>query len=186
MNQIVSLLYKEQRKILVNLISMAVITAAENVIPAKKSKYSKEVDEKYMPFTKEELSSDLYNVGELYEHFHNLNEKTKNLSNEFFNDGVESIKLIDLRLSEIYSLFNTAKLFLSIKGDLNHYEFSSLLHFWEDAYFQMYLVANDNDKNTSWMQSKVDNYLGQHVIVESMLKSHLKELKEMLGMETTD
>ncbi|MFJ8100265.1 hypothetical protein [Lysinibacillus sp. NPDC096212] len=133
-----------------------------------------------MPFTKEELTSDFYNFGELYEHLHNLYKKTKSLSDEIFNEDVDSIKLVELRLSEIYSLFNTAKLFLSVKGDLNHYEISSLLSFWERAYFQMYLVVRDNDQNTSWMHSEVENYLGQHAIVESMLDSKIKELKNMI------
>lgn len=139
-----------------------------------------------MAFTKKEFESNLYDFMELYEHFHNLYEKTKLLSDEIFNDGVHSVELIELRLSEIYCLFNTARLFMSIKGHLAHYEISSLLSFWEQAYLQMYLVAHDNDKNTSWMHSEISNFSKQYEIVEKMLTSHIKELKKYAWSETAD
>lgn len=139
-----------------------------------------------MNFSKEELESDYYNIGELYGHFFELNKKTKLLYEELSKYDVDEIKMIDLRFSEIFSLYNTAKLFLSIKGDYHHYEFSSLLNFWNEAYYEMYLVARDNDKNTSWMTSRVENYLSQYEIVEKILKSKLDELKKLLKIDTAD
>ncbi|ENH96693.1 hypothetical protein J416_09354 [Gracilibacillus halophilus YIM-C55.5] len=129
---------------------------------------------------KEKLLDDFYRFSELYEHLANLHEKTQLLCNEIFKHGVEDVKLVDLRLAEIYSLYNTAKLYLSVNGELSHYEFTSLLSFWHEAYFQIYLVARDNDQNTSWMYGKVENYLGQYELVEQMLKSRIQELKELL------
>lgn len=133
-----------------------------------------------MTFSKEELVLEQYQVGELYEHLANLHEKTQILCDEIFKNGITSVKLADLRLSEIFSLYNTARLYLSIKEDLQHYEFSSLLTFWNDAYFQIYLVARDSDENTSWMYGKVQNYLGQYEIVEQMLNTKIQELKDLL------
>lgn len=130
--------------------------------------------------TKENLLSDFHKFSELYEHLANLHEKTQNLCDEIFKEGVASVKLIDLRLAEVFSLHSIAKVYLSVESDLYHYEISSLLSFWDKAYFQMYLVARDNDLNTSWMYSEVQNYLGQYEIVERMVKSRIQELRELI------
>jgi hypothetical protein len=133
-----------------------------------------------MRFSKEELTSDYWAFCELYEHLANLHGKTKILGDEIINNGIESIKLVDLRLSEIYSLYNTANLYLSIKGDLHHYEITSLLSFWNETYIGMYLVAREDLQNTSYMSDKFQNYLAQYDIVEHMLKSKIQELKKLL------
>lgn len=133
-----------------------------------------------MKFSKDELTADFYNTCELYEHLVTLYTKTKALCDEIFDSGIENIKLIDLRLSEIHSLYNTVNLYLSIKPEMQHYEFSSLLRFWKEVYFQTYLVACENDTNTSWMHSEVENYLEQHNIVERMLSDKIQELRETI------
>lgn len=134
-----------------------------------------------MSSSKEELIADLHEISELYEHLANLNMKTDNLFIEIINDGVESVKLIELRISEIFSLYNSVKVYLSVKSDLSHYEITSLLSFWNEAYLQIYVVAHDdiNNKNISWLQDRFENYSSQYEIVENMLKSKIKELKEL-------
>lgn len=128
---------------------------------------------------KEKFEIHLNNICELSIHFDNLYTRTKNLCDEIFN-GVNNVKLIELRLAEIYSLFNTTKLFLSINSHLTHYEFTSLLSFWEEAYFQMCSVASIKDQNMSWMNERVDNFYGQYEIVNKMLSNQIKDLKETL------
>ncbi|UJW58771.1 hypothetical protein HXZ66_15765 [Bacillus sp. A116_S68] len=132
-----------------------------------------------MPESKDDILSDFHDFSELYEHLAILHDKTQKLCNEIFDDGIESVKLVDLRLAEIYSLYNSAKVYLSLKTDLHHYKLSTLLSFWNDAYFQIYRVACESDQNTSWMYSKVQNYFEQYDIVERMIKTKIQELKEL-------
>ena len=139
-----------------------------------------------MGINKLALETDLYNILELHNHFHDLYTKTNFLGNDILSNGITNISLIELRLSEIFSLFNNAKLFISINGRHHHYEFSSLLSFWEQTYAQMYLVARHQDRSTSRLHGEFDNFIGQYEIVENMLETQIKEFKNMLGMKTAD
>ena len=134
-----------------------------------------------MSLSQDELVARYHDFSELYEHLANFHEKTSRLCNEILEYGSENIKLVDLRLSEIFSLYNTANVYLSVKADLYHYETSSLLSFWNEMYFQTYMVVRDNDQNTSWMHERFQNYSHQYENVEEMLKSRLEELKELIN-----
>lgn len=134
-----------------------------------------------MKIDKNFLLDKFHAASELLVYLHELHEKTRILSDEIFKEGVKSVKLVELRLSEIYSLLNTAKLFLSLKEELCHYEISSLLNFCESTYSELYAIARDDDHNTSWLYSEFRNFTGQYKIVDEMLSSRIEELKEMIN-----
>lgn len=135
-----------------------------------------------MKTSKDDLLKTLHTTSEFYGYLHNLHEKTQILSEEIFSKDVQNVKLVELRLSEIYSLLNTAKLFLSLKEDLYHYEITSLLSFCDSTYYQLYVIARDDDQNTSRLDGEFQNFSGQYDIVKRMLENQIDELKTMANL----
>lgn len=126
------------------------------------------------------INDELYFTGELINLETDLFEKTKFLYNDLIENSDKNINLVQFRLSEIFTLKQTLDLYLKIKFELQSYEITSLLSFWDDTFHEMKEVVADNDSNTSWMYSRFDNFKGQHEIVDSMLRTHYNSLKESL------
>ncbi|MCS8593108.1 hypothetical protein [Enterococcus faecium] len=119
-----------------------------------------------------------YFVGELINLETDLYIKTENLFKLLSSVSVRKIKLIELHLSEIYSLRNKLDLFIILKPDLQHYELTSLISFWDKTFYEMKKLTEDDDSNTSWMHSRFKNYESQHKIVDQMFRNYYDSLKD--------
>ncbi len=114
---------------------------------------------------------DTFKINELYNLIADLFEKTNILHESLISNTDKQNLMYYVQLSEIFTISENIKLYLSINEELNHYELSSLIQFWGETYFQMKLVIKDNDSNTSWLSSRFNNYKGQNEIVLHMLKT---------------
>lgn len=111
------------------------------------------------------IFAELINLeNELYNH-------TKYLVNQVSVEDLTEIPIIEFRLSELLILKSNLDLFLKINSDYQHYEFTSLISFWEDSFHELKEVIEDDDSNTSWMIERFDNYSKQHDIVDKMIRS---------------
>lgn len=120
---------------------------------------------------------DKHKVGTLLTYFTDLFDKTKVLYDATSDKPESPSSLAGLYLSEIFTVKENARLYLAINVDLDHYEFSSLFSFFDQAYFEMKRVIERRDQNTSWMYSEYENYKGQHEIVIRMLRDFLEPLQ---------
>ncbi|OZS79478.1 hypothetical protein CF394_00810 [Tetzosporium hominis] len=127
---------------------------------------------------KDILLDEFYESSELYEHLATLHQYTIKLCREIISVGIESIELKELRIAELFTIYNSAKLFLSIKGDLTHYEFTSLLSFWKNLYTELVSLAEENDQNTTHLDSLIDEFDGQFKIVKDMLLPHIESKRK--------
>ncbi|MEK5419418.1 hypothetical protein [Paenibacillus sp. FSL L8-0708] len=116
---------------------------------------------------------DKHKVGTLLSYLTEIFDKTKTLHNATSKNPENPSPLIALKLSEIFTLKENAKLFIAINEELDHYEYTSLFNFFDQAYFEMKQVIEKRDRNTSWMYSEFENYKDQHDIVVQMIQSFL-------------
>lgn len=119
---------------------------------------------------------DKYEIGELRNLENDLFFKTSLLFDGLNTDDTTSIDLPEFRLSEIFSLKTSLDLFLKVKPDYQHYELTSLLTYWDNAFHEIKSVIKDNDDNVSWMNSEFNNYKDQHEIVDTMLLRIYEEM----------
>lgn len=127
-------------------------------------------DEKFLSLTSMliELESNLYNQ---------TNAVYKLLTDFKYSSN----NLYELKLSEIYSRYVILDTFLLTNENMQHYEFSSLLQYWLDAYHEMQDVVKDGpSRNTSWLYARYNTFESQHEIVGQMIKRHYDELKKFL------
>ncbi|EGP4927259.1 hypothetical protein VD173_001731 [Enterococcus faecium] len=124
------------------------------------------------------MTEEKYFVGELINLETDLYIKTENLFKLLSSVSVRKIKLIELHLSEIYSLRNKLDLFIILKPDLQHYELTSLISFWDKTFYEMKKLTEDDDSNTSWMHSRFKNYESQHKTVDQMFRNYYDSLKD--------
>lgn len=102
-----------------------------------------------------------------------LFNKTKHLYNNLMEAEDKILPIVDFRLSEIHTLKRSLQLYLSLNEEFSHYEITSLLSFWENAFVELKDVVANNDRNTSWLYSSFESYKNQHEIVASMLSSKI-------------
>lgn len=124
------------------------------------------------------MTEEKYFVGELINLETDLYIKTENLFKLLSSVSVRKIKLIELHLSEIYSLRNKLDLFIILKPDLQHYELTSLISFWDKTFYEMKKITEDDDSNTIWMHSRFKNYESQHKTVDQMFRNYYDSLKD--------
>lgn len=130
-----------------------------------------------MPRTKEEKELHLQRISDLREYMTELFNKTEALCTYTFDNGIAKVTLSQLKMSEIYSLYNTVRISLGI-SDMYHHEYTSLLSFWSEVYSELFRVIEKSDKNTSDLYPKYTNYAGQHKIVDTMLKDQFEDLRK--------
>lgn len=128
---------------------------------------------------KEKFEQEYYDVTSFRQILHDLEKKTTQLFKDIGEEGSENIKLKELRASEIFSLFNSAKLLSTIK-DFQHYEFLSLFTFWEQFYDELVEILEVDDSNHSWASTRFNNFKGQYEIVDQMLVDKSDYLKGKL------
>ncbi|EDN8810078.1 hypothetical protein GJW58_12455 [Listeria monocytogenes] len=114
-----------------------------------------------------------------------LNEKSSYLFQEISKKGVTEVTLLELKLSEIHSIYWATKTFCSIR-DIGHYQITTLFSFWENFYQELKSTSSELDSNTSWLASVFKEYDGQHEIVLNMLKDDMAGIKTYLPGKTTD
>ena len=124
------------------------------------------------------MDDEKYFVGELINLESDLAEKTKFLFEDLMDNSDKRIQLGEFRLAEVNSLKDKLDLFLKIKPEQQHTELLSLISFWERTFREMKNVFEENDSNTSWMSSEYNNYQAQHVIVDEMIRTYYKSLKD--------
>lgn len=96
---------------------------------------------------------------------------TDTLYQVLINSENKQFELAELSLSEIFTLKNNFSFFFIINPEEEHYEFASLLRFWDELYHEMKQVVYINDTNTILMSSLFENYSHQHEIVCEMLET---------------
>jgi len=97
-----------------------------------------------------------------------LFNNSKYLYNELMEASDKNLNLIDLRLSEIFTLKIQLKASL-ISKNLMDFSFTELIISWEQLYLQMKLVVSKNDRNTSWLCSAYSTYETHHKDVNLLL-----------------
>ncbi|EGO2586806.1 hypothetical protein IHC39_002748 [Enterococcus faecalis] len=104
--------------------------------------------------------------------------KTKLLYKEMTTTDISDIPIIDFRLSEIYSLRDKLDLFLKIKFELQHYELTSLISFWDRTFQEMKEIVENGDSNKSYLVGEFENYQDEHEIVDEMLKNYSNSINK--------
>lgn len=111
--------------------------------------------------------------GELINLENDLYNRTKTLVNLVSTKDISEIPIIEFRLSELFTLKSNLDVFLKINYDYSHYEFTSLISFWEEAFHELKSKIEKNDPNTSWLLERYNNYSEQHNIVDRMIRDVL-------------
>lgn len=116
-----------------------------------------------------------YKLSCLKSYFAELHSKTANLYEDISVKGTRKIPLLQLKMAEIENLHRSISHLLDFEVELHHYEFSSLLHFWENMYHELFQVAEKDDSNLSWLSSRYTSYIEQSALVDEMLSFQLKK-----------
>lgn len=95
---------------------------------------------------------------------------TNSLYQELIDSENKQFELAELSLSEVFTLKNNISIFFIINPEEEHYEFTSLLRFWDELYNEMKQVVYINDTDTILMSSLFEKYSHQHEIVREMLE----------------
>lgn len=119
---------------------------------------------------------DKYRLSEFLDNCTELFQKTNTLYRKTISNPGNPSPIVSVYLSEIYTLSEKAKLFLTLNEELTHYEITSLLSFFDRVYFELKKVIETRDRNTSWLYSEFENYKKQHEIVERMLRDQIQQL----------
>lgn len=118
---------------------------------------------------------EIHKLGCLKSYFAELHSKTVNLYEEISVEGTRNLTLLQLKMAEIENLHRSISQLLDFEVELHHYEFSSLLHFWENMYRELFQVAEKDDMNLSWLSSRYTSYIEQSALVDEMLSLQLKK-----------
>lgn len=119
---------------------------------------------------------DKYKIGEFLNGCIELFQKTNALYRTTISNPETPSPIVSVYLSEIYTLSEKLKLFLTLNEELTHYEITSLLSFFDRVYSELKEVIETRDRNTSWLYSEFENYKKQHDIVERMLRDQIQQL----------
>lgn len=130
------------------------------------------------------MSDSLYDSQEKYHmiveasnFLNELNNKTVLLHDEISENGIANIALPELKLSELYSLFNTCRLHSSITI-VSTTDIQSMYSAWNKFYFELVSIFEDNDSNTSWEYSSFISYHEFYLQVNQFYKDQIENYKD--------
>lgn len=133
-----------------------------------------------MSFTKEELMENSAMMADLHDYFDNLHNLVTSYQADIRLSDDYLIPHQELRLSELFTAYNSAKIALSIHPDLAHYEFTSYISFFERYYSaakELFTYQSNPDQLESEFENMSDQYLEN---IDPMIRSRYEENKKLI------
>lgn len=127
----------------------------------------------------------LHVTSEIYSLLTELHQKTVKLYQDINESQLKPTPGVILGLSEVFSLYSTSKMFLSIHYNYSHYEITSLISYFEKTYDEMECIAKDSDSiDHSQLISEFENFSDQFndfikPMFEQRISETIKYIKEL-------